>query len=60
MLYEVITKRFVFDHHDLSPEMYCARFPNGGGLALQALKAFERLTFRMADHVVSANGSYRP
>lgn len=58
-LYKILGKRFVFDHHDLSPEMYVARFPNGGRLAFHALRAFERLTFRLADHVVSTNGSYR-
>ncbi len=51
--------RFVFDHHDISPEMYSARF----GAAAQpvvrrALLFFERLTFRAADHVISTNESY--
>lgn len=57
--YKLIGKRFVFDHHDLSPEMYEARFPGSGNRWLrQALEAFERLTFAAADHVLATNASY--
>jgi glycosyltransferase involved in cell wall biosynthesis len=51
--------RFVFDHHDLSPELYESRFPDGPRLPYRALRALERRTHRTADHVISTNGSYR-
>jgi glycosyltransferase involved in cell wall biosynthesis len=50
--------RFVFDHHDLCPELYRSRFPSGGGLLLRGLLFLERATFRTADAVTSTNGSY--
>jgi len=51
--------RFVFDHHDLSPEMYDVRFPaESKAVVRRALLLFERLTFRAADHVISTNESY--
>ena len=50
--------RFVFDHHDLCPELYDSRFPDGSGLPRRGLLALERATFRAADHVVSTNASY--
>lgn len=50
--------RFVFDHHDLCPELYESRFPGGPTLPLRGLKALERATFRTADRVVSTNESY--
>ena len=50
--------RFVFDHHDLCPELYDSRFPNGRQLPRRGLLALERATFRAADHVVSTNTSY--
>lgn len=50
--------RFVFDHHDLCPELYDSRFPNGPRLPRRGLLALERATFRTADHVVSTNDSY--
>ena len=51
--------RFVFDHHDLSPELYESRFPNGPKLPYMLLRALERRTHRTADHVISTNDSYR-
>jgi glycosyltransferase involved in cell wall biosynthesis len=51
--------RFVFDHHDLCPELYQSRFPGGPALPLKMLLALERATFRTADHVISTNDSYR-
>ena len=51
--------RFVFDHHDLCPELYESRFPDGPRLPYKMLRALERRTHRTADHVISTNGSYR-
>jgi glycosyltransferase involved in cell wall biosynthesis len=51
--------RFVFDHHDLCPELYESRFPDGPRLPYKALRALERRTHRTADHVISTNDSYR-
>jgi glycosyltransferase involved in cell wall biosynthesis len=50
--------RFVFDHHDLCPELYDSRFPQGSRLPRRGLLALEKATFRAADHVVSTNASY--
>jgi glycosyltransferase involved in cell wall biosynthesis len=50
--------RFVFDHHDLCPELYDSRFPHGRQLPRRGLVALERATFRSSDHVVSTNASY--
>ena len=50
--------RFVFDHHDLCPELYDSRFPDGHALPRRGLLALEKATFRTADHVVSTNASY--
>ena len=49
--------RFVFDHHDLCPELYASRF-GGQGLAHRGLLFLERRTFRTADRVTSTNESY--
>jgi glycosyltransferase involved in cell wall biosynthesis len=51
--------RFVFDHHDLCPELFQSRFPDGPRLPYLALRALERRTHRTADHVISTNSSYR-
>jgi glycosyltransferase involved in cell wall biosynthesis len=50
--------RFVFDHHDLCPELYDSRFPDGSRLPHRGLLTLEKATFRTADHVVATNASY--
>jgi glycosyltransferase involved in cell wall biosynthesis len=51
--------RFVFDHHDLCPELYQSRFPSGPKLPYKGLLALERRTHRAANHVIATNDSYR-
>jgi glycosyltransferase involved in cell wall biosynthesis len=51
--------KFVFDHHDLSPELFQSRFPDGPKLPYRGLRWLERRTHRTADHVISTNDSYR-
>ena len=51
--------KFVFDHHDLCPELYESRFPDGPRLPYKTLRALERRTHRAANHVISTNDSYR-
>lgn len=62
-LWRVAGVRFVFDHHDLNPELFVSRFGEPKGLAartqLAGLRWLERRTFRAADRVISTNESYR-
>lgn len=51
--------RFVFDHHDLCPELFQSRFPSGPKLPYKGLLALERRTHQAANHVISTNDSYR-
>jgi glycosyltransferase involved in cell wall biosynthesis len=51
--------KFIFDHHDLCPELFESRFPDGPRLPYRGLRALERRTHRSADHVISTNASYR-
>jgi glycosyltransferase involved in cell wall biosynthesis len=50
--------RFVFDHHDLCPELFQSRFPSGNRMLHRGLLLLERATFRTADAVISTNESY--
>ena len=59
MLRWVDRTKFVFDHHDLCPELFQSRFPDGPMLPYRGLLALERRTHRTADHVISTNDSYR-
>ncbi|QDQ96666.1 glycosyltransferase family 4 protein [Tomitella fengzijianii] len=50
--------RFVFDHHDLVPELVASRFGHSAVLRAGTL-ILERMTFAAADAVISTNESYR-
>ncbi|MFG2142845.1 glycosyltransferase family 4 protein [Streptomyces sp. NPDC048696] len=51
--------RFVFDQHDLVPELYLSRFDRGEDLLYRGVCALERLTYRAANVVLATNESYR-
>ena len=51
--------RFLFDHHDLVPELFLSRFGGRPGALYRLTLALEWLTFRLAHVVVSTNESYR-
>lgn len=56
--YKLFGKKFVFDHHDINPELYEAKFGKKGW-GRKLLVFLERLSFRTADMVISTNESYR-
>lgn len=59
MLYKAIAgKRFLFDHHDINPELYEAKFGRRD-LLYRLVRLSERLTFLTADVSVATNESYR-
>jgi glycosyltransferase involved in cell wall biosynthesis len=51
-------KKFVFDHHDLNPELFEAKFGRRG-LVWRLLVLLERCTFAVADISIATNESYR-
>lgn len=50
---------FLFDHHDLTPELFASRFGEAGGLVHRATLLAEQVAFRLSDVVLSVNDSYR-
>lgn len=58
LLWKLTGRHYVFDQHDLCPEVYEARFGHRG-LLHQALLWLESQTYRVADRVISPNPEYR-
>ena len=60
IFYRLFGKRFVFDHHDLAPDMYLARSTHKGTrLVYRVLLWMEKISFRFAHHVIATNQSYK-
>ncbi|GIQ77008.1 glycosyltransferase WbuB [Bradyrhizobium sp. RD5-C2] len=51
-------KSFVFDHHDVNPELYEAKFGRRGFL-WRVMVLLERVTFALSDVSIATNQSYR-
>jgi len=56
--YKLLGKRFVFDHHDINPELYEAKFGKRDFL-WRMMVWLERWTFALADISIATNESYR-
>jgi glycosyltransferase involved in cell wall biosynthesis len=50
--------KYIFDHHDVNPELYYAKYERRDTLH-SLLLWFEKLTFRFSDVVMSTNDSYK-
>jgi len=60
--YKPFGVQFVFDHHDLSPELYLARFdvkPGDGGVTFQVLTALEKISLWVSTISIATNESYK-
>jgi glycosyltransferase involved in cell wall biosynthesis len=58
LVFKPLGVRFLFDHHDLSPELYESKFSKRG-LIYKILRLLETGTFRTTDMVVATNESYK-
>lgn len=58
LLFKLLGVRFIFDHHDLCPELFEDKFGKRGFL-YRLVRLFEYLTFRTADVSIATNESYR-
>lgn len=58
LLFKIVGKKFVFDHHDINPELFVAKFGRKGML-YRLILLLERLTYRTADISIATNESYK-
>ncbi len=58
--FKVFGKRYVFDQHDLSPEIYLSRFSRPHkNFVYHILRFIERCSYKIADVVIATNESYK-
>lgn len=56
--FKLFGKKFLFDHHDINPELYEAKFGRRD-FFYKLMLALERWTFRLADVSIATNDSYK-
>jgi glycosyltransferase involved in cell wall biosynthesis len=57
--YRLFGKKFVFDHHDLCPELYRSRYNTPPDLLARVLQWIEWCNLRLADVTIATNQSYK-
>ena len=57
--FRLLGVRYVFDHHDINPELFHAKFGKSSGFFAGLVKVFERLSFSFASVSIATNQSYR-
>jgi glycosyltransferase involved in cell wall biosynthesis len=58
LFFKLFGVKYVFDHHDINPELYIAKYNKKGGFYKFMLLA-ERLTFATANYSIATNESYK-
>jgi glycosyltransferase involved in cell wall biosynthesis len=56
--FKILGVKYVFDHHDINPELYIAKY-NSKGLLYRMMILCERLTFATAAFSIATNESYK-
>jgi glycosyltransferase involved in cell wall biosynthesis len=56
--FRLMGKRFIFDQHDVGPELFVVKYGDKGFL-YRALIFFERCSYAMADFVITANATFK-
>ena len=58
LLFKLFGKKILFDHHDINPELYIAKFGRKD-IFYKLMLLFERWTFRCANVSIATNESYK-
>ncbi len=60
MFYKPFGVKYIFDHHDLTPEVFQAMYNGEGNSTVYKVLLFmERFSLKLADRVIATNQSYR-
>jgi len=57
--FKLLGKKFVFDQHDLCPELYRSRYAAAEGFYTRILRMFEWCSLKLADVTIATNESYK-
>jgi glycosyltransferase involved in cell wall biosynthesis len=57
--FKLLGKKFVFDQHDLCPELYRSRYSAAEGLYTRLLRMFEWCSLKLAGITIATNESYK-
>ena len=58
LFFKIFGVKYVFDHHDINPELYISKFEKKG-FFYKLMLLLEKLTFKTANYSIATNESYK-
>jgi glycosyltransferase involved in cell wall biosynthesis len=59
LFYKIFGVKYIFDHHDLAPELYLTKYGGKKGLFYRAQFLLEKLSCKFANVIISTNNTYK-
>ncbi|MFX0196785.1 MAG: glycosyltransferase family 4 protein [Candidatus Hodarchaeota archaeon] len=59
LFFKSFRKQFIYDHHDLCPELFLDKYKSGGKHIYKTLLFLEKMSCQLADFIISSNESYK-
>jgi len=59
LFYKILGKKFIYDHHDLSPELFLEKYESGKITIYKLLLRLEKISCKLADRIIATNESYK-
>lgn len=59
LLFKVFGVKFIFDHHDISPELFISKYQGSNKIIFSTLRLLEKFSCKTADTIISTNNSFR-
>lgn len=57
--WKIFGKKFIYDHHDLSPDLFIEKYGKNSAFIYSSLRLLEKLSCRTADYVITTNETYK-
>jgi glycosyltransferase involved in cell wall biosynthesis len=59
MFYKIFGKKYIFDHHDLAPDLFEEKYKSKGGMIYRLLRFLETSSCKTANLIIATNNSYK-
>ena len=59
LFFKIFGVKYIFDHHDLTPELFLTKSSKKNKIIYRILIGMEKLSCKVADAVISSNNSYK-
>jgi glycosyltransferase involved in cell wall biosynthesis len=59
MFYKIFGKKYIYDHHDLAPDLFEEKYKSKGGIIYRLLRFLEKSSCIISNLIIATNNSYK-